>query len=144
MSDIPRVVFADYKRKLPVAMTQKGKRPSTGARGFFGTHELPGADWPIQKAAPRRPSGYVTTIGTEPQVAPFRAAILRGSAADLVHLEFQRGHGVRNRGGAVTRRLLEPPIPLPVANGADSGGSRPRIRDDVAHHSDLISPGVPR
>ena len=22
-------------------MTQKGKRPSTGARGFFGTHELP-------------------------------------------------------------------------------------------------------
>ena len=29
------------------------------------------------KAAPRRPSGYVTTIGTEPQVAPFRAAITR-------------------------------------------------------------------
>jgi transposase-like protein len=28
--------------------------------------------------------------------------------------------------------------------GADSGGSRPRIRDDVAHHSDLISLGVPR
>jgi hypothetical protein len=27
---------------------------------------------------------------------------------------------------------------------ADSGGSRPRIRDDVAHHSDLMSPGVPR
>ena len=27
---------------------------------------------------------------------------------------------------------------------ADSGGSRPRIRDDVAHQSDLISPGVPR
>jgi hypothetical protein len=25
MSDIPRVVFPDYKRKLPVAMTQKGK-----------------------------------------------------------------------------------------------------------------------
>jgi hypothetical protein len=73
MSDIPRVVFPDYKRKLPVAMTQKGKRPSTGARGFFGTHELPGADWPIQKAAPRRPSGYVTTIGTEPQVAPWLA-----------------------------------------------------------------------
>lgn len=42
---------------------------------FFRTHELPGADCPIQKAAPRTPSGYVTTIGTEPQVAPFRAAI---------------------------------------------------------------------
>jgi putative copper resistance protein D len=27
---------------------------------------------------------------------------------------------------------------------ADSGGSRPRIRDDVAQHSDLISLGVPR
>jgi hypothetical protein len=40
---------------------------------FFGTHELPGADCPIQKAAPRKPSGYVTTIGTEPQVVPFRA-----------------------------------------------------------------------
>jgi hypothetical protein len=27
---------------------------------------------------------------------------------------------------------------------ADSGGSRPRIRDDLTHHSDLISLGVPR
>jgi hypothetical protein len=27
---------------------------------------------------------------------------------------------------------------------ADSGGSRPRIRDDVAHPSDLISLGFPR
>jgi hypothetical protein len=27
---------------------------------------------------------------------------------------------------------------------ADSGGSRPRIRDDLAQHSDLISLGVPR
>ena len=27
---------------------------------------------------------------------------------------------------------------------ADSGGSRPRIRDDVARYSDLISLGVPR
>jgi hypothetical protein len=87
MSDIPRVVFPDYKRKLPVAMTQKGKRPSTGARGFFGTHELPGADCPIQKAAPRRPSGYVTTIGTEPQVAPFRAAITR-LQRDMTRLGF--------------------------------------------------------
>jgi transposase-like protein len=26
---------------------------------------------------------------------------------------------------------------------ADSEGSRPRIRDDVAHHSDLMSLGVP-
>jgi hypothetical protein len=27
---------------------------------------------------------------------------------------------------------------------ADSDGSRPGFRDDVAHHSDLMSPGVPR
>jgi len=27
---------------------------------------------------------------------------------------------------------------------ADSGGSRSRIRDDVAQHSDLMSLGVPR
>src|SRR5580704_16341644 len=33
---------------------------------------------------------------------------------------------------------------LADAQVADSGGSRPRIRDDVAHHSDLISLGVPR
>jgi hypothetical protein len=31
-----------------------------------------------------------------------------------------------------------------AAQLADSGGSRPRIRDDVAHHSDLMSLGVPR
>jgi 3alpha(or 20beta)-hydroxysteroid dehydrogenase len=31
-----------------------------------------------------------------------------------------------------------------VTSDADSGGSRPRIRDDVAHHSDLMSLGVPR
>jgi hypothetical protein len=30
------------------------------------------------------------------------------------------------------------------SEAADSGGSRPRIRDDVAHHSDLISLGIPR
>jgi len=32
----------------------------------------------------------------------------------------------------------------PDCQYADSGGSRPRIRDDLAHHSDLISLGVPR
>jgi hypothetical protein len=30
------------------------------------------------------------------------------------------------------------------AQTADSGGSRPRIRDDVAQHSDLMSLGIPR
>ena len=45
--------------------------------------------------------------------------------------------------GETVRRLhrLSPPTLHTVA---DSGGSRPRIRDDVAHHSDLMSLGVPR
>jgi hypothetical protein len=30
------------------------------------------------------------------------------------------------------------------AKDADSGRSRPRIQDDVAHQSDLMSLGVPR
>ena len=35
-------------------------------------------------------------------------------------------------------------VGVPVLLGADSGGSRPRIRDDVAHHCDLMSLGIPR
>jgi predicted deacylase len=35
-------------------------------------------------------------------------------------------------------------FPVDQIMAADSGGSRPRIRDDVAHHCDLISLGVPR
>ena len=34
--------------------------------------------------------------------------------------------------------------PEPMAGGDDSEGSRPRIRDDVAPQSDLMSLGVPR
>jgi len=44
--------------------------------------------------------------------------------------------------GNPARRTTSRSILLPV--GADSGGSRPQIRDDLAHHSDLISLGVPR
>ena len=32
----------------------------------------------------------------------------------------------------------------PIGRAADSEGSRSRIRDDVAHHSDLMSLGIPR
>ena len=40
---------------------------------------------------------------------------------------------------------VDPNVPVEESvGGADSGGSRPRIRDDVAHHSDLMSLGVPR
>jgi putative DNA methylase len=57
----------------------------------------------------------------------------------------QQAGVVASRGGKV--RLLRPDELLsewdPMTD-ADSGGSRPRIRDDVAHHSDLISLGVPR
>jgi hypothetical protein len=45
----------------------------------------------------------------------------------------------------VTRRITVPlRYEADFNDGADSGGSRPRIRDDVAHHSDLMSLGVPR
>jgi len=42
------------------------------------------------------------------------------------------------------RGLVEKVIVAEEAIIADSEGSRPRIRDDVAQHSDLISLGVPR
>jgi hypothetical protein len=42
---------------------------------------------------------------------------------------------------SVASRAVGRPVEI---QAADSGGSRPRIRDDVAHHSDLMSPGVPR
>jgi hypothetical protein len=35
-------------------------------------------------------------------------------------------------------------VPLSFAPGADSDRSRPGFRDDLAHHSDLMSLGVPR
>ena len=41
-------------------------------------------------------------------------------------------------------RAQAPVWDVSAKHHADSGGSRPRIRDDVAHHSDLISLGVPR
>jgi hypothetical protein len=41
-------------------------------------------------------------------------------------------------------RAIAATMRFKTVQGADSGGSRPRIRDDVAQHSDLISLGVPR
>jgi hypothetical protein len=58
MSDIPRVVFPDYKRKLPVAMTQKGKRPSPGARGFSALRSYPAR---ISQSKRRRRAGHRAT-----------------------------------------------------------------------------------
>jgi hypothetical protein len=50
-----------------------------------------------------------------------------------------------NRGPKITEYILAATGKGTIGTGdADSGGSRPRIRDDVAHHSDLISLGVPR
>jgi len=42
------------------------------------------------------------------------------------------------------RAPLEHQLAIPVPLSADSGGSRPAFRDDLAHHSDLMSLGVPR
>jgi hypothetical protein len=48
--------------------------------------------------------------------------------------------------GSMMSRIVRrfPGLSVKMAMVADSGGSRPRIRDDVAHHSDLMSLGVPR
>ena len=47
-------------------------------------------------------------------------------------------------GDPSSRWPISPPPPAAGRKAVDSGGSRPRIRDNVAHHSDLISLGVPR
>src|SRR5215470_17423270 len=73
MSAIPRVVFPDYKRKSPVAMTQKEKGHPPALAVFSALTSYPARIAQFKRR--RRPSGYVTTIGTEPQVGPFRAAI---------------------------------------------------------------------
>jgi hypothetical protein len=57
-------------------MTQKEKAIHRRSR-FLRHSRVTRRGLPNSKAAPRRPSGYVTTIGTEPQVAPVRAAITR-------------------------------------------------------------------
>jgi hypothetical protein len=57
MSDIPRIVFPDYKREIAGRDDAEMKKAIHRRSRFFGTHELPGADCPIQKAAPRTPSG---------------------------------------------------------------------------------------
>ena len=75
--------------------------------------------------------------------------------ACVAHLRFPLGHRRAIRTTNLLERLfgeerLRTKV-IPHAFGeravlqlVDSGGSRPRIRDDVAQHSDLMSPGVPR
>jgi len=46
--------------------------------------------------------------------------------------------------GADLAAITATAAPRAWARIADSGGSRPRIRDDLARHSDLMSLGVPR
>jgi hypothetical protein len=55
--------------------------------------------------------------------------------AEIARLKFQLARYRRAEFGRSSEKL---------ARDADSGGSRPRIRSDLARHSDLISLGVPR
>ena len=66
-----------------------------------------------------------TVLGQDPLSG--HVFCFRGRRGDLVKLLWWDGDGL-----------------CLFAKRADSGGSRPRIRDDVAQHSDLISLGVPR
>jgi hypothetical protein len=75
--------------------------------------------------------------------------------ADLKKTEEPPAPGIRHHGtrhqqsfdalepeAGVARPLVE--LDPRHAFVADSGGSRPGFRDDLAHHSDLMSLGVPR
>jgi hypothetical protein len=46
--------------------------------------------------------------------------------------------------GPIIGDIIDADVNNPPCEHADSGRSRPRIRDDVAHQSDLMSLGVPR
>jgi len=59
--------------------------------------------------------------------------------------EIRTPRSVGTEGGATASGdPVEVETELWSSHYADSGGSRPRIRDDVAHHSEMMSPGVPR
>jgi hypothetical protein len=70
-----------------------------------------------------------------------RIAWRTDSATFSYRLDRYKLRQARSREG---RYLLRTNLVEEDPANADSGGSRPRIRDDVAHHSDLISLGVPR
>jgi transposase-like protein len=78
--------------------------------------------------------GALLAVGAGEEVVP--ASEYR-ALQHQVH-ELERLLGKKTLENEVRRDALECGTP------EDSEGCRPRIRDDVAHHSDLISPGVPR
>jgi hypothetical protein len=67
--------------------------------------------------------------GIPPYLVGYYSALIYACAAAT---SFVTPHLLRRWGG------------VRIHQGADSDGSRPRFRDDVARHSDLISLGVPR
>ena len=91
------------------------------------------------------PYSYFNLMGSDPPYVAFGSTGIKDSLRNLREVpEF-----VAN---IVTMHLLERmnftsgdfPHEEDEFNCADSEGSRSRIRDDVAQHSDLISLGVPR
>jgi hypothetical protein len=72
-------------------------------------------------------------LGGDPETVRHKLAVI-GGHCDTVRRDYATIETTHNNSWLLGRDEA----------AADSGGSRPRIRDDVAHHSDLMSLGVPR
>ena len=85
--------------------------------------------WPTMPGSSRPTPSADTTSCTRPTASRARSSRRRAGSMP---------------GDPSSRWPISPPPPAAGRKAVDSGGSRPRIRDDVARHSDLISLGVPR
>jgi hypothetical protein len=115
------------------------------AKEYVATHPLPlGAD---RDSKPQVTQGEFLT---SQQVSERLHGVTTGFPANhvLCYVELLRPFSFTGPQGALAtyRRgvLIFDAQTDNLVISADSGGSRPRIRDDVAHHSDLISLGIPR
>jgi hypothetical protein len=105
----------------------------------------------------RRPLRHAGRVRHAGRGFRHRAARARDGTADIRRMSTARSRprlscSIRNSTRSPTTRrppartvaVSTLPEPRQGHHRADSGGSRPRFRDDLAHHSDLISLGVPR
>jgi MFS transporter, DHA2 family, multidrug resistance protein len=88
--------------------------------------------------ADRYPAGILDSIGLAIVGVGFVLLAMLPAHPDTVDILWR----IAVCGGGMG--LFQQPNVRAIVMAADSGGSRPRIRDDVAQHSALISLGVPR
>jgi hypothetical protein len=138
------------EKKFSTALSQD---PEVGVKWKISASSSQGA-WPARRGRGFRPHRWADRFGGT-ALAPFDRVVelLSRRLARTASPEHRPRPGVRPVMGRDCRDVLKSllterrfafDIERAVYLTADSGGSRPRIRDDVAHQSDLISPGVPR